>query len=321
MNRRVVLVASMLAGAILAGGCATQSSDATQVAVDALREPTTTTVPSPPTTEPPQCNPLASLPAMPALPTPGNMPDGTFMHDIQEAGVLVVGVDENTPHLGERDPATGTMRGLEIDLVKAIAGAITGNPEAVEFKTVVTKEKNQVVADGDVDLTASADSMTCPRWTLVDFSTEYLTTHQNLLVRDDSKIFGVADLAGRPVCVTEGSSSVALLDEIAPTARHVEVPARNDCLVALQLGNADAYLGHDTFIRGMNEQDPDNTRIVREPNREQHYGIAISKDHPEMVSFVNAVLEQMRADGRLAELYTKWLEDPPPAIPDPVYTS
>jgi polar amino acid transport system substrate-binding protein len=321
MNRRAVLVASMLASAILAGGCATQSSDATHVAAAALREPTTTTVPAAPTTEPPVCNPLASLPALPTLPTPGNMPEGTFMHDIQDAGVLVVGVDENTPRLGERDPATNTMRGLEIDLVKAIAGAITGDPETVEFKTVVTKDKNQVVADGDVDLTASADSMTCSRWTLVDFSTEYLTTHQNLLVRNDSEIFGVADLAGRPVCVTEGSSSVALLDEIAPSARHVEVPARNDCLVALQQGDAVAYLGHDTFIRGMNEQDPDNTRIVREPNREQHYGIAISKDHPEMVAFVNAVLEQMRADGRLAALYRTWLGEDAPAIPEPVYSS
>src|SRR5438477_10670679 len=99
--------------------------------------------------------------------------------------------------------------------------------------------------------------MTCARWEQVAFSAEYLRAHQVLMVRKGSGITSKDQLAGRPVCVTAGSSSVALLAKEIPTARPVEVAARNDCLVAIQQGDADAYLGHDTFVRVMVEQDPE----------------------------------------------------------------
>jgi polar amino acid transport system substrate-binding protein len=103
--------------------------------------------------------------------------------------------------------------------------------------------------------------------------------------------------------VTAGSSSLKLLAEKIPTARPVEVDARNDCLVALQQGDADAYLGHTTFVRGMQQQDAQNTSIVGESLGTQDYGIAVSRDDPQLVAFVNGVLQQMRDDGRLATLF------------------
>jgi len=323
MKRRLVCMTSLIAIAtIVAGGCASQSTDASRMARDGLRETTTSTPPTTTTLPCTHTNFLESVPPKSPLPPPGQMPEGTFMREIQDDHKLVAGVDENTPKLADRNTGTNQLEGLEIDLVRAIAQAITGDPDAAEFKTVVTAEKNQVVADGTVDLTASADSMTCARWNLVDFSTEYLTAHQKLLVRNDAQITGVDDLAGRTVCVTEGSSSIGVLKEQAPaTTSIMEVPARNDCLVALQEGKADAYLGHDTFDRGLQAQDPTNTTILPQPLSEQNYGIAISKQHSEMVPFVNAVLEQMRQDGRLQALYDKWLGADAPSVPEPRYTS
>jgi len=238
------------------------------------------------------------------------------MRDIQERGKLVVGVDENTPEFAARN-SKGQIEGLEVDLVNAIANAIIGPSARVVFRTVVTAEKNQVVHDHLVDLTASADSMTCPRWNEVAFSTEYFTAYHKLMVRTDSTIEGMDDLAGKTVCVTAGSSSVKLLADKAPKAHALEVPARSDCLLAIQEGQADAYLGHDTFLRGMHAQDPLNTRILDEEISMQHYGIAIPNDHRDLVQFVNAVLENMRANGALADLYTKWHQVGSP--PDPKY--
>jgi polar amino acid transport system substrate-binding protein len=98
------------------------------------------------------------------------------------------------------------------------------------------------------------------------------------------------------------------------------VPARTDCLVALQEGDADAYLAHDTFLRAMHEQDPANTTILPEPLSEQHYGIAIPKDDEDLVRFVNALLERMRESGRLEQIYRAALhEDAPEAPPAAAY--
>ena len=61
----------------------------------------------------------------------------------------------------------------------------------------------------------------------------------------------------------------------------------------------------------MHEQDPENTTVLPESLQTQHYGIAISKDRPELVAFVNGVLQQMRDDGRLADSLGDYLELPP----------
>jgi polar amino acid transport system substrate-binding protein len=95
------------------------------------------------------------------------------------------------------------------------------------------------------------------------------------------------------------------MERILPAARPVLVDARTDCLVDLQEGSVDAYLGHDTFLVGMVDQDP-NLRIVNE-GTPQHYGIAIGKEHTYFVQYVNGVLEELRANGMLQSLDTEFL--------------
>ncbi len=264
----------------LAAGCGSPSTKASDASQDALGPIPTTATPATTTVAPdPQCDDARRSFTPSELYSPDQMPENTTMRDIQKRGKLVVGVDENTDHFAARDPRTGDIKGLEVELVKDIAEAITGSRENIKFRTVLTADKNNVVADRTVDLTASADSMSCERWGQVSFSTEYYTAEHKLMIRatDESEIAGIDDLAGRTVCVTEGSSSVGLLEEKAPKARMLEVPGRTDCLVALQEGDADAYLGHDTFLRAMWEQDPYNMKIVPDPIKTQHYGIAIPK--------------------------------------------
>jgi polar amino acid transport system substrate-binding protein len=300
----------------VAAGCSTASSDASDAARRALRPvPTTTTAAAPSATEDPDCKATGARASL----APSDEITGAVA-EIRKRGQLIVGVDENTDRFAARDPGSGEIKGLEVDLVHEIAAAITGNSDNdnVVFKTVVTADKNRVVADGDVDLTASADSMSCERWSDVAFSTEYFTAQHKLMVPVGSDIVGVDDLAGRTVCVTAGSSSVKLLAKVAPDAHALEVPGRTDCLVALQDGTADAYLAHDTFLRGMRDQDP-NMTILPDNLQDQHYGIAIGKKHPELVRFVNAVLQRMRDDGTLEDLYSKWLGNDAPPVPAPCY--
>ena len=94
----------------------------------------------------------------------------------------------------------------------------------------------------------------------------------------------------------------------------------DDCLVALQQGQADAVSTDDAILAGMAVQDP-NLQIVGPSLEAEPYGIGINKSQDDLVRAVNASLERIRRDGTWWSLYRKWLTvlGPPPSPPEPKY--
>jgi polar amino acid transport system substrate-binding protein len=235
------------------------------------------------------------------------MPAGTFMRTIQERGRLIAGVDQTTLLFGYRDPGTGAIQGFDIDMLREVARAIFGSPDAIEFKAVTSAQRIPLAKDGTVDIVASLVTMNCARWQDVAFSSVYYLAHQEVLVRSGSGITGVADLDGKKVCATTGSTSIDNIQKIAPKAMPFAVPTRADCLVALQAGRVDAISTDDTILDGLHAQDP-TTELLPQQLTDEPYGMAMSQGHPELVRFVNAVLDQIRRNGRWAEIDRRWLE-------------
>ncbi|HVM64515.1 MAG TPA: glutamate ABC transporter substrate-binding protein [Acidimicrobiales bacterium] len=316
------LVAVLVVGAMVGTGCASSSGNVTASVKAALAPPETT----PPTTASastpvPPCDPAKSSRFVGNMPVAGDMPAGSYMRTIQARGRLIVGVDQNTLFFGYRDAETGDLDGFDIALAREVARAIFGNPDAVELRAVTTDQRLPVVESGDVDLVASQITATCTRRAEVDLSTIYYLAHQKVLVRTGGPITKVADLAGRKVCATTGSTSLDHITHVVPGAVPYPVAARTDCLVALEEGTVDAITSDDTILLGFEVQDPINTEILPQELSNEPYALATSKHHPEFGRFVNGVLDELRANGRLEQLYHQYLTHagfvlpsaPPPA--------
>lgn len=308
MSGRLHLVAVFAVPLALAG-CASRSDEARRTSLAAVATPPAAASPAPASSaaKAARCSDAtASLRPPAALPHPGAMPPGSLMERIRRRGRLIAGVDQNTLLFGYLRPSTGRIEGFEVDLLHEIARAILGDPDKIELKAVTTAQRLPAVQSGAVDIVADAVTITCDRRRQVAFSTVYYNAGQRVLVRRGSSARGLADLGGRRVCATTGSTSLQRIASDPAKPVPYPVAQRTDCLVALQDGRVDAISSDDAILLGFKAQDP-NTKIVGRRLADEPYGMAIDRSHPEFVRFVNGVLDRMRRDGTWKAIHRNWI--------------
>jgi len=312
--RSRLAVLAVLVG-LTAAACSSPSGSALRQSLGPLparaavkSTPTTTTPPDPGCTDPAKWSYA-----------PGDVTVEQARAQLNNRDVLAVGVDQGTLGWGFRDPLDGKLKGLEVDLLNRIALEL--GVKQVVFKTLTTGDRISAVQHHDVDMVASLLTTTCRRWSDVDFSTVYFDAHQDVLVNQDSTIRTVQDLNGQRVCATRGSTSITNITGYASKAIIYPVDSRIDCLVALQEGTVDAITSDDTVLQSFKRQEKvAQTRLLGVPLEDEPYAIAMPKHKEALVRYVNLVLDQMRHDGTLEQLYVNSLPAPVTAtVPDPGY--
>jgi polar amino acid transport system substrate-binding protein len=262
------------------------------------------------------CDARASLRPRGALPAPGQMPAGSTMAAIVQRGRLRVGVDQNTYLFGYRNAGTGEIEGFDVDMARAVAAAIFGDPNRIQLVAITSAQRIPFLADGTVDLVVDTMTMNCDRWQQVNFSSQYYDARQDVLVPASSPAKTVDDLAGQKVCAADGSTSIQKIAAHPAGLRPVAVLDWTDCLVLLQQGQVAAISTDDTILAGMQAEDP-TTRMLGADLGAEPYGMAMSAQADDFTRFVNAVLERLRADGSWTALHEKWhlggSSTPPPA--------
>jgi polar amino acid transport system substrate-binding protein len=262
--------------------------------------------------------------------------DGAAVRKIVDRGYLIAGVDQNSYQWGFRDPATGDLAGFDIDLVKAIAADILGDPGKVQYRTVPTNRRVDRIKDGTVDMVVRTMTINCDRAGDVAFSTAYFTAGQQILVPKGSSVTGYnTTLKDKRVCTADSSTGEDKLTGTDDGSRQsdaerfgvkqtVTVPNQLDCLVRLQLGLVDAVFTDNALAAGQAAQDP-AVHLVGETVTEEPYGVAMHRDATDLVRRVNRVLERYRAGGSdspWTRSYVKWLRADLPGIsgpPGPAY--
>ncbi len=239
---------------------------------------------------------------------PSSYEGGSKVQQIKQRGTLIVGVDQNSYHWGFRNPQTGRIEGFDIDLARAVAKAVLGDPEKVTFKTVPTAKRIDAIKNGEVDLITRTMTITCDRLTQIAFSAPYFASGQRVVVPKAAKVTSVAQaLKGKRACVADQSSSQAELARDSRGAASVRVVENQlDCLVLMQLGQVDATLTDAVLAAAQTSQDP-TTEMAGETIAPAFMGIAMKKEDTDLVARVNQVLADYRANGGWQDSYTRWL--------------
>ena len=123
---------------------------------------------------------------------------------IVDRGVLRVGVKNAVVGFGYQDTLTGEYSGMEIDIARKIAETLGVD---IEFTTVTAATRTELLDSGDIDCVLATFTITEERRQNWDFSTPYYTDYVTVLVEDSSGITTLADLMGKKIGVSSGSTS------------------------------------------------------------------------------------------------------------------
>lgn len=139
--------------------------------------------------------------------TPPPSPTGVLAA-VQERGQLICGVNGALPGFSVLDQASGTYTGFDADFCRAIAAAVLGDAEAVEFRALTAPQRGTALQTGEVDVLIRNTTWTVSRdaaWGLFAPTTFY--DGQAIMVRAELGLTTLEQLAGATICVQSGTTT------------------------------------------------------------------------------------------------------------------
>lgn len=236
---------------------------------------------------------------------------------IKDRGKLKCGVKKDVIGYGYLDTKTKKYEGLEIDLCYQIAAAVLGvsydeavEKELCEFTDVTPKTRGPLIDNDQLDIIAATYTITDERKKSWDFSTPYRTDHVGILIKKKSGMTKMADLDGKIIGVSQGSTTKDLVLQmlkdqgVDATPEFKEFPDYPSIKSALDAGNIDAFAMDRSTLKGYTTDDCE----LLEPEVEfgaQDYGMATKKGS-DLSKTVDDTVKKLKEDGWLDEEYTKW---------------
>lgn len=223
------------------------------------------------------------------------------------AGTFTVGFDQDFPPMGFVGD-DGEYTGFDLELAQEVASRL-----GLEYvpQPIAWDAKDMELEAGTIDCIWNGFTMN-GREDAYTWSDPYMDNSQVFVVAADSGISTLADLAGKVVEVqTDSSAEAALKDnqELSSSFGTLQTVADyNTAFMDLEMGAVDA-IAMDVIVAGYQiEQraDGDNYVILDETLAAEEYGIGFKKGNEELRDKVQAALEEMAADGTMAEISDKW---------------
>ncbi|ONI87182.1 ABC transporter substrate-binding protein [Saccharothrix sp. ALI-22-I] len=221
-------------------------------------------------------------------------------------GKVIVGVKEDQPGLGYKDPTTGKFTGFDIEIAKLVAAKLGFNSDQIEYKAIASQGREQALINGDVDYYVGTYTINAKRKDQVGFAGPYFTAGQDLLVKkDDNSITGPDTLKGKKVCSVTGSTPIQKVktDGLTEPENIVELQNYSQCVTQLEQGAVDAVTTDDAILKGYASQDPSKFKVVGKPFSNEPYGIGLPKDDKALRDKVNDILDAAIKGGDWQSVY------------------
>lgn len=221
---------------------------------------------------------------------------------IVDRGVLRVGVKQDLPNFGYRDPESNQYTGMEVEIAKKVAAELGVD---IEFTPVTAQTRGALLDNGQLDMVIATFTITEERKELYNFTTPYYTDAVGFLVRKDSNIQSSWEaLDGLTIGVTQGSIQWGLLEEIAAEKgielNFRELGSNSEVVVALAAHRVDAFSIDQSILSAFLGKTNELLDLQYQPSE---YGIVTKKSNTDLATYLDGLVQDWTEDGTLQAIY------------------
>ena len=219
-----------------------------------------------------------------------------------EPGKLIMSTNAAFPPY-EMTTDSGEFEGIDIETAQAIADklGLELQIDDMDFDAALL-----AVQQGKSDMVMAGVTVTDERQNVMDFTDSYATGIQSIIVKEDSDIASVDDLAGKKIGTQRGTTGYLYCSD---DFGDENVVAYDDGLTAVQMlnnGQVDCVVIDNAPAKEFIAANP-GLKLLDTAYVEESYAIGIGKGNTELKDAINTALEELKADGTLQAIVDKYI--------------
>lgn len=240
---------------------------------------------------------------------------------INDNGVIIVGHRESSvpfSYYDNQQNVVGYSQDYSNHIVYAVKKTLNKPDLQVKLIPVTSQNRIPLLQNGTFDFECGSTTNNLARQQQAGFSNTIFVVGTRLLTGKDSGVKDFADLAGKNVVVTSGTTSEMLLnklnDEKQMKMRIISAKDHGDAFRTLESGRAVAFMMDDALLAGerAKAKKPDNWVIVGTPQSEEAYGCMLRKDDPQFKALIDKTVSDAQTSGEAEKSYNRWFKQPIP---------
>ena len=219
-----------------------------------------------------------------------------------EPGKLIMSTNAAFPPY-EMTTDSGEFEGIDIETAQAIADklGLELQIDDMDFDAALL-----AVQQGKSDMVMAGVTVTDERQNVMDFTDSYATGIQSIIVKEDSDIASVDDLAGKKIGTQRGTTGYLYCSD---DFGDENIVAYDDGLTAVQMlnnGQVDCVVIDNAPAKEFIAANP-GLKLLDTAYVEESYAIGIGKGNTELKDAINTALEELKADGTLQAIVDKYI--------------
>ena len=239
---------------------------------------------------------------------------------VKASGVVTMGVRDSSGALSYT-LGEGKYTGYHIEVCNRVIAKVekaVGRKLEVKYQSVTAQNRIPLVQNGTVDIECGSTTNNATRQKDVSFLPTTFVEEVRIATKANSGITGIAQLNGKNVATTTGTTSVQTLrkNERATGVDFKEVFGKDhsDSFLLLESGRADAFVMDGAILAGniATAKSPADFKIVGEVLSVEPIAIMIRKDDAAFKKIGDDTVKEMMKSGEIAKLWDKWFQQPIP---------